>query len=106
LNIIADLIITSQDELPGPDGEAPHVLFVNETNDGNTRFLRTNVLSDRPDLKKYTSLRFQQDLKQHPDAMGPGEDLVLVFLEAIEMKLWITPPSNARYPFVAGYPMG
>ena len=49
---MADLIITNQDELPGPDGEAPYVLFVNETTYGNTRFLRTNVLSARPDLKK------------------------------------------------------
>jgi hypothetical protein len=29
LNIMADLIITTQDELQGPDGEAPYVLFVN-----------------------------------------------------------------------------
>ena len=33
---MADLIITTQDELPGPDGGAPYVLFVNETNYGNT----------------------------------------------------------------------
>lgn len=31
---MADLIITSQDELPGPDGDAPYMLFVNKTNYG------------------------------------------------------------------------
>ena len=45
---MADLLITTQDELPGPDGEAPYLLFVDETNYGNTRFLRTNVLSAWP----------------------------------------------------------
>ena len=49
---------------------APYTLFLNETTYGNTRFLRTNVLSARPDLKKYSSIRFQQDLKRHPDALG------------------------------------
>ena len=52
--------ITTQDELPGPDGDEPYVLFVNQTEYGNARFLRTNVLSARPDLKKYTALRFRQ----------------------------------------------
>ena len=51
--------ITTQDELPGRDGDEPYVLFVNQTEYGNARFLRTNVLSARPDLKKYTSLRFK-----------------------------------------------
>jgi hypothetical protein len=36
--------ITTQDDLPGPDGDEPYVLFVNETEYGNRRFLRTNVL--------------------------------------------------------------
>ena len=53
--------ITTPDDLPGPDGDGPYVLFVNETEYGHRRFLRTNVLSARPDLKKYTSLRFRQD---------------------------------------------
>jgi hypothetical protein len=65
--------ITTQDDLPGPDGDEPYVLFVNETEYGNRRFLRTNVLSARPDLKKYTALRFRQDVKRHADAMGPGK---------------------------------
>jgi hypothetical protein len=82
---MADLIITTQDELPGPDGDAPYVLFVNETNHGNTRFLRTNVLSARPDLKKYTSIRFRQDIKRHPDEIEPEQDLVMVFLEALDL---------------------
>jgi hypothetical protein len=43
------------------------VLFVNHTEYGNARFLRTNVLSARPDLKKYTALRFRQEVKRHPE---------------------------------------
>ena len=70
--------ITTQDDLPGPDGDEPYVLFVNQTEYGNARFLRTNVLSARPDLKKYTALRFRQEVKRHADAAGPGEDVVLV----------------------------
>jgi hypothetical protein len=102
---MADLIITTQDELPGPDGEAPCVLFVNKTNDGNTRFLRTNVLSARPDLKKFTSLRFQQGLKQHPDAMGPGEDLVLVFLEALDLEPPLTIACSDHHLLSEGFPV-
>jgi hypothetical protein len=40
-------------------GMKPYGLFVNETEYGNRRFLRTNVLLARPDLKKYTALRFR-----------------------------------------------
>jgi hypothetical protein len=57
--------IATQDQLPGPDGDEPYVLFVNQTEYGNARFLRTNVLSARPDLKKCTSLRLQQGVKRH-----------------------------------------
>jgi hypothetical protein len=32
--------ITTQDDLPGPDGDEPYVLFVNETEYGNRRFRR------------------------------------------------------------------
>ena len=31
------------------------------------------MLSARPDLKKYTALRFRQEVKRHADAAGPGE---------------------------------
>jgi len=64
--------ITTQDDLPGPDGDEPYVLFVNQTEYGNARFLRTNVLSARPDLKKFTALRFRQEVKRHADAIGPA----------------------------------
>ena len=64
--------ITTQDDLPGPDGDEPYVLFVNQTEYGNACFLRTNVLSARPDLKKYTALRFKQEVKRHADAIGLG----------------------------------
>ncbi len=100
---VTDLIITSQDELPGPDDESPYVLFVNETDYGNTRFLRTNVLSARPDLKKYTSLRFRQDIKRHPDALGPGEDLVMVFLEALDLDPPLTLLSSDQHLLVDGF---
>jgi hypothetical protein len=61
-------------------------MFVNQTEYGNARFLRTNVLSARPDLKKYTALRFCQGVKQRADAAGPGEDMVLVFMEAKDLE--------------------
>jgi hypothetical protein len=102
---MADLIITTQDELPGPDGESPYVLFVNETDYGNTRFLHTNVLSARPDLKKYTSIRFRQDLKRHPDGMGPGQELVMVFLEALDLDPPLTLLSSDQHLLVDGFPV-
>jgi len=83
---MADIRITTQDDLPGPDGDEPYTLFVNQTEYGNARFLRTNVLSARPDLKKYTALRFRQEVKRHADAIGPGEDVVLVFMEALGLE--------------------
>jgi hypothetical protein len=97
--------ITTQDDLPGPDGDEPYVLFVNETEYGNRRFLRTNVLSARPDLKKYTSLRFRQDVKRHADAMGPGKDLVMVFMEAIDLDPPLTLVSSDMHLELEGYPV-
>lgn len=35
----------------------------------------------RRDLKKFTALRFRQDVTRHADAIGPGVDVVLVFME-------------------------
>jgi hypothetical protein len=97
--------ITTQDDLPGPDGDEPYVLFVNETEYGNRRFLRTNVLSARPDLKKYTSLRFRQDVKRHADAIGPGKDLVMVFMEAIDLDPPLTLVSSDMHLELEGYPV-
>ena len=97
--------ITTQDDLPGPDGDEPYVLFVNETEYGNRRFLRTNVLSARPDLKKYTALRFQQDVKRHPDAAGPGQDVVLVFMEALELEPPLTLVCSDIHLQMEGYPV-
>ena len=97
--------ITTQDDLPGPDGDEPYVLFVNETEYGNGRFLRTNVLSARPDLKKYTSLRFRQDVKRHADGLGPGQDLVLVFMEAIDHDPPLTLVSSNMHLELEGYPV-
>jgi hypothetical protein len=80
---MADIRIATQDDLPGPDGDEPYVLFVNQTDYGNARFLRTNVLSARPDLKKYTALRFRQEVNLHADAIGLWEDVVVVIMEAM-----------------------
>ncbi|MFM9086535.1 MAG: hypothetical protein ACKOPT_00005, partial [Cyanobium sp.] len=98
-------LITTQDSLPGPDGEAPYVLFVNETTYGNSRFLRTNVLSARPDLKKYTSIRFRQDLKRHPDGLGPGQELVMVFLEALDLDPPLTLFASDQHLLADGFPV-
>jgi len=64
--------INTQDDLPRPDGDEPYDTFVNQTEYGNARFLRTNVLSARPDLKKYTALRFRQDVNAMPMSWGRG----------------------------------
>ena len=97
--------ITTQDDLPGPDGDEPYVLFLNETEYGNRRFLRTNVLSARPDLKKYTALRFRQDVKRHADVLGPGKDLVMVFMEAIDLDPPLSLVSSDMHPELEGYPV-
>ena len=97
--------ITTQDELPGPDGDEPYVLFVNQTEYGNARFLRTNVLSARPDLKKYTALRFRQEVKRHPDPDGPGPEIVLVFMEALELEPPLTLVCSDLHLEMDGYPV-
>jgi hypothetical protein len=97
--------ITTQDDLPGPDGDEPYVLFLNETEYGNRRFLHTNVLSARPDLKKYTALRFRQDVKRHADVLGPGQDLVMVFMEAIDLDPPLTLVSSDMHLELEGYPV-
>jgi hypothetical protein len=81
---MADLTITTQDDLPGPGDDRPYVMFVNQTEYGIGKFLRTNVLSARPDLKRFTSIRFQMTLKRHPsDSAG---EIVLALLEAIDLE--------------------
>jgi len=102
---VKDIRITTQDDLPGPDGDEPYDTFVNQTEYGNARFLRTNVLSARPDLKKYTSLRFQQDVKRHPDAAGPGQDVVLVFMEAQDLEPPLTLVCSDIHLQMEGYPV-
>jgi hypothetical protein len=102
---MAGITITTQDDLPGPDGDQPYTLFVNQTEYGNARFLRTNVLSARPDLKKYTSLRFRQDVKRHADAIGPGDDVVLVFMEALGLDPPLTLVCSDLHLQLEGYPV-
>jgi len=100
---MAGFTITTQDDLPGPDGDEPYVLFVNQTEYGNARFLRTNVLSARPDLKKYTALRFRQEVKRHPDTSGDAPEVVLVFLEALDLDPPLTLVSSDLHLTLEGY---
>ena len=102
---VSQFHITTQDELPGPDGDEPYVLFVNQTEYGNARFLRTNVLSARPDLKKYTALRFRQEVKRHADAIAPGQDVVLVFMEAQDLEPPLTLVCSDLHLELDGYPV-
>ena len=102
---MAGITITTQDDLPGADGDQPYTLFVNQTEYGNARFLRTNVLSARPDLKKYIALRFSQDVKRHTDANGSGEDVVLVFTEALGLNPPLTLVCSDLHLQLDGYPI-
>ena len=102
---MAGFTITTQDDLPGPDGDEPYVLFVNQTEYGNARFLRTNVLSARPDLKKYAALRFRQEVKRHPDTSGDAPEVVLVFLEALDLDPPLTLVSSDLHLQLEGYPI-
>ena len=58
-------------------------MSANQTEYGIGKFLPTNVLSARPDLKRFTSIRFRMALKRHPsDSAG---EIVLALLEAIDL---------------------
>jgi hypothetical protein len=63
------------------------------------------VLSARPDLKKYTALRFRQEVKRHADAAGPGEDVVLVFMEALGLEPPLTLVCSDLHLQMEGYPI-
>ncbi len=102
---MAGITITTQDDLPGPDGDEPYVLFLNQTEYGNARFLRTNVLSARPDLKKYATLRFRQEVKRHPEPGKDGPELVLVFLEAQGLEPPLTLMCSDIHLQMEGYPV-
>jgi hypothetical protein len=102
---MAGITITTQNDLPGPDGDEPYVLFVNQTEYGNARFLRTNVLSARPDLKKYSALRFRQEVKRHPEPGEDGPELVLVFLEALGLEPPLTLMCSDIHLQMEGYPV-
>jgi hypothetical protein len=102
---MAGITITTQNDLPGPDGDEPYVLFLNQTEYGNGRFLRTNVLSARPDLKKYTALRFRQEVKRHPQPGEDGPELVVVFLEAQGLEPPLTIMCCDIHLDMEGYPV-
>jgi hypothetical protein len=68
-------------------------------------YLRTNVLSARPDLKKYTALRFPQEVKRHADAIGPGQDVVLMFMEALDLEQLLTLVCTDLHLKMEGYPI-
>lgn len=85
--------------------ESAEGVVVNQTEYGNRRFLRTNVLSARPDLKKYNALRFRQEVKHHPDPGEPGPELVLVFLEAQDLDPPLTLVCSDIHLEMKGYPV-
>ena len=78
-------------------------MSANQTEYGIGKFLPTNVLSARPDLKRFTSIRFRMALKRHPsDSAG---EIVLALLEAIDLD----PPLSVFCSYIhlemEGYPM-
>lgn len=79
---MADIRLSTQDEVPGPDEDVSDVLFMNHPEYGNARLLRTNVLSAQSDLKMSIGLGFRLEVKRHAAAIAPGEDVVVVFMEA------------------------
>ena len=62
------------------------------------------MLSARPDLKKYTALLFRQEVKRSADAIGPGEDVVLVFMEALGLEPPMTLVCSDVHLQMEGYP--
>jgi hypothetical protein len=100
---MADLTITTQDDLPGPGDDRPYVMFVNQTEYGIGKFLRTNVLSARPDLKRFTSIRFRMTLKRHQsDSAG---EIVLALLEAIDLDPPLSVFCSDFHLEMEGYPV-
>ena len=63
------------------------------------------MLSARPVPKKYTALRFRQEVKRHADAIGPGEDVVLVFMEALGLEPPLTLVCSDLHLQMEGYPI-
>ena len=63
------------------------------------------MLSARPDLKKYTALRLRQEVKPHADAAGPGEDVVLGFMEALGLEPPMTLVCSDLHLQMEGYPI-
>jgi hypothetical protein len=68
-------------------------------------YLRTNVLSARPDLKKYTALRFRQDVKRHPELTEEGLEVVMVFMEALGLEPPLTLVCCDFHLQMEGYPV-
>jgi hypothetical protein len=100
---MADLTITTQDDLPGPGDDRPYVMFVTQTEYGIGKFLRTNVLSARPDLKRFTPIRFRMALKRHPsDSAG---EIVLALLEAIDLEPPLSVFCSELHLEMEGYPV-
>ncbi len=55
-------------------------------------------------LSTPAALRFRQDVKRHADGLGPGQDLVMVFMEAIELDPSLTLVSSDIHLEMEGYP--
>jgi len=83
MNALADIRITTQDDLHGPHGDEPYSIFLSQTEYSIDHLLRINVLSARLDLKKHMSLIFRQAVKLNADEFGLGQNVVMVFKEAL-----------------------
>jgi hypothetical protein len=90
---------------PGRSAAVSQFHTTTQSEYGNARFLRTNVLSARPDLKKYTALRFRQEVKRHADAAGAGEDVVVVFMEAQGLEPPLSLVCSDLHLELEGYPV-
>jgi hypothetical protein len=85
---MADAGSTAQDDLPGPDGDEPYVLFVNQTEYGNARY-------------RFAGLR----LPTHQRALGPSEDVVFVFMEALGLEPPLTLVCSDIHLKMEGHPI-
>jgi hypothetical protein len=78
--------------------DEPYVLFVNQPEYGNARYRYAG-------LRLPAALRFRQDVKRHADAIGPGDDVVLVFMEALGLDPPLTLVCSDLHLQLEGYPV-
>jgi hypothetical protein len=94
--------VLTLESILGPQRDHPSRVFVNQTDEGNTHFLRTHGLNARPDLKAHVSLRFRQVVKQWPDVVTPDNEEILVFLESQDLEEPLTLVCSAKHLEIDG----